>query len=851
MSDHEHVRRAVLTGLTVELQRSADRIPFVVERREQDGAVWKLFVDLTQNQASSLDESLEGSAAWWAGPPSGGDRKGGGDVLSVIPEEQQINVRFATSSPPGPGGFFLVYPPRYLEALRSVWCDDKWAERCLQWLDFIVEENGCDPSRMPDPAAFKGRLRPRQAQAFRLAGWDAGFLWGPPGTGKTYTLGAMLAQYLVQFPTSRILLLSTTNSAVDQALVSVDTALAALAARSTAASETRRRCSRIGNHFVAKHYEGRQHLLPVKDERLIRRLMEVEAQRPDPSNVQAYNNWKIVIEQFRKAIREQGKEALRNARLAAMTTTRAVFTFADIRALSPFDLVVFDEASQVGVAHALALAPLGQHVLFAGDPNQLAPIVQADHPDAQKWLGESMFRYMDHSRGSESTCLLNEQSRMAEPICRIVSTAFYKGELVVAADCRNNREWERERDLAPVHPVGTSPVHLEMLEQDGTWSQNYHGPIRQPGAMFIADLVDRLVARGLPEDDIIVLTPFRAQRALIRQKLRNSGFRSVSVSTVHRSQGSERHTVIFDPTLANNEFLKRPDARRLVNVALSRAKARLIVIMSPGDRANPLFEQIANLIRPPARPAGAAVDVSVLVRLPDCSHCAVGKIVRTGSVEGRVTEVTEGGEAFMLFDFAAGLNRRISVPFLRDKYGVPSTATVVPPGGVATVVPYGQARSQADQPPQHVTNEESPLVRPPPPEIDFCILGAVAQSRIKSLIAGRVNCRVTIPTSKLDVFRAADSLRRKKSVPVLIYEADERERVNIGWPVRWVGWYCGLTQNGTTAEIEIECLTKIPDERQQRISGLERYDNRNCTPMGPALIALPEWLRAGGGHARA
>jgi len=94
------------------------------------------------------------------------------------------------------------------------------------------------------------------------------------------------------------------------------------------------------------------------------------------------------------------------------------------------------------------------------------------------------------------------------------------------------------------------------------------------------------------------LTPYRAQRGLIKTFLRNAGQTKVPVSTVHRAQGSEYHTVIFDPVIATGEkLLGHPvEGPRLINVALSRAKARLVVIMSVGDYANEYLRRIAQLI---------------------------------------------------------------------------------------------------------------------------------------------------------------------------------------------------------------------------------------------------------------
>src|SRR5437588_2892275 len=126
----------VCSGIEAELAKSSEYLEFVVVGRQQEDTLWKVFVDLTQETRSGLDETLEGSAAWWAGPP-----KGGADVLSVNAETEQINLRFATGPPPAPGGRIRVYPPRYLEALLCCWKMDRSAEKSLNWLNEIESAN--------------------------------------------------------------------------------------------------------------------------------------------------------------------------------------------------------------------------------------------------------------------------------------------------------------------------------------------------------------------------------------------------------------------------------------------------------------------------------------------------------------------------------------------------------------------------------------------------------------------------------------------------------------------------------------------------------------------------------------
>jgi len=257
---------------------------------------------------------------------------------------------------------------------------------------------------------------------------------------------------------------------------------------------------------------------------------------------------------------------------------------------------------------------------------------------------------------------------MAESISRVVSNVFYKGQLVVAENCKHNPEWKKRRQPVHIPAIGTANVHLENISRDGTWSQKYHGPIRYDSAEFIRDLVSKLKAFQ-DEREILVLTPFRAQRTLIRMFLRNANCFKVSVSTVHRAQGSERHTVIFDPVQGESKFLNTEEAQRLINVAISRAESRLVLVMSPGDRKSPILSQIANLMGNAPAPQDAIL-IGQLVRQHDFPNCAVGKTVRIQNVIGRVTEVADEGQKILLLDFASGKTKKFDVALVVKNFPV-------------------------------------------------------------------------------------------------------------------------------------------------------------------------------------
>ncbi|WP_295450777.1 DEAD/DEAH box helicase [uncultured Thiodictyon sp.] len=649
----------IRTAISSELAATPEYYDFKVQAIERVQNIWRMTIQPGAVHADGrhtrvvLDDSFDGAAAWWACPP-----KGGASVLTVISEDDQIILKDATAHPPGAGQLIRLYPPRYLQALAECWQDNAWATGAFACL----EDLGA-PSTFPvNPlSGHKFRwLRRAQRQALKLLGNTSSFLWGPPGTGKTTVLGVIVAEYLHVNPRGRVLLLSTTNHAVDQATVAVDKALEFSNRRLL-----RDTVKRIGSRFIASEYHGREHLLPVLDRELIARLARAEGERPSPKEIEDYSAWAEKVEKLRKKVQTQSLNVLRSARLASMTTTRAAFTLADLRELPPFDLLVFDEASQVGLAHALMLMPLGRSRLFAGDPAQLAPVVRSQSKHAQRWLARSPFDLKPNS--GPSICILDEQSRMAEPICSIVSQLFYGGSLRVASHIENIDTWRAERQVVVGDIAADQHISLQPVSESGTWSQHYQGPIRYQSAELIAELLSSaLDTLSTKPGSVVVLTPFRAQRALLRQRLSAHGVKRVKVSTVHRAQGSEAAIVLFDPVDGSNPFLLTEDARRLINVALSRAQAKIILFLSETDCANPLFGQISNITRL-ASDSRVAIPLTDLVWEVGFPRIAIGRRVTVGGYVGEVSRAASDNSKLWIINELTGGEHCFQVSILRDK----------------------------------------------------------------------------------------------------------------------------------------------------------------------------------------
>lgn len=555
---------AILKGIEDELLQHPLKMEAVVLRSLLIGKRLKVFFQSHHSCAGVSDGELIGSTARW------------GDLNLTILEASLekgnhfIVVDYTGPSFPKPGSIIFIQLPQYLRVLRDCWKSPAKNSLAIQWLTCWQNLGQHNDFQAEDVATSTklNWLRPSQRAAFQLPGWKVGFLFGPPGTGKTTVVGALLASYLHQFPNSRILLVSNTNQAVDQCIVAVDKNLEVQSRGLSSTTLVRLRCTRFGSGYNSVLYQNRNHLLADIPHPLIKL----------PSG-----------EIVRSVV--QGNR-LGTSRIVAMTVQRALHCFDELIG-QRFNLLVVDEASQVALAPAAMLAAFAPRVMFTGDPYQLSPIVKAATPEAQRWMGNSVFSSIDEL--APWVCYLNEQSRMAPQICTLVSLLFYKGKLTVARDCLENEIWQLERQVENDSRPGHASILIRPVQGKALWSAKYMGLIRLNSAETIQELIYQL-ARHTNQNDILVTTPFRAQEKLIKEKLQQAGMKQVTISTVHRVQGNEFHTVIFDPVDGAHRFLSSPNSNQIINVAMSRAKAKLILLFSASDLQNALLKKATALI---------------------------------------------------------------------------------------------------------------------------------------------------------------------------------------------------------------------------------------------------------------
>jgi len=107
-------------------------------------------------------------------------------------------------------------------------------------------------------------------------------------------------------------------------------------------------------------------------------------------------------------------------------------------------------------------------------------------------------------------------------------------------------------------------------------------------ANLIVDMVKALVADGVDQDQVGVMSAFRGQVTLMRQLLRREDLFNVNVGTIENFQGAETPVILFSIT-RSVDFVKHDVANRIgvlgrpkkANVAMTRAKNLVIVVGNP------------------------------------------------------------------------------------------------------------------------------------------------------------------------------------------------------------------------------------------------------------------------------
>ncbi|HET9028852.1 MAG TPA: TM0106 family RecB-like putative nuclease [Candidatus Aquilonibacter sp.] len=245
-----------------------------------------------------------------------------------------------------------------------------------------------------------------------------------------------------------------------------------------------------------------------------------------------------------------------------------------------FDYLFIDEAGQVSLADALAIAGCAKNVVLLGDPSQLAHVSQGSHPYRAAWSVLEHLLGDDPTISAQRGIFLDRSYRMHPQICDFISTTMYDGRLLAAPQTIRHAV-----ESAGLHGSGLRFLPVDHAGNSASSVEEAQRIVHEIAALREGRVSDDAgISRRMKDSDIIVVTPYNAQRRVLERYLADAGF-GVPVGTVDRFQGQEAAVVFYSMATSSGDDVPRDleflFERNRFNVAISRARALAVLVCNP------------------------------------------------------------------------------------------------------------------------------------------------------------------------------------------------------------------------------------------------------------------------------
>ncbi|EMS87932.1 AAA domain-containing protein [Leptospira noguchii] len=399
---------------------------------------------------------------------------------------------------------------------------------------------------------------------------DVAVIHGPPGTGKTTTLTEIVRQLVAE--EKKVLVSAPTHSACDLLVESISAKGIPVLRLGHPARVSEAAIHSTLDYKLFHHPDGKLLNEYKKDVIEISKQAKKFKRNFGEKEREERKNLFMEVKELKKTIR-----SMEIGLIDSLVSSHSVIVSTPVASARgvlenrTFDFCVLDESSQA-LEPAFWIPILkSDRVILAGDHKQLPPTLFSEKSFLEFTLFEKV---IERLKSYERVFLLDTQYRMKDEIVSFSSKEFYSGLL------KSGRpEKERFFDFPKTFPFLNV---FQWIDTAGTDSEEVivDDSISNP---FEADLQVRLCSllkeNNWPEEEITILSPYRAQVRLIAEKLRDAGLTKISVSTIDSFQGRENRCILLGFVRSNSEgrsgFLK--ESRR-INVGMTRARDLLLCI---------------------------------------------------------------------------------------------------------------------------------------------------------------------------------------------------------------------------------------------------------------------------------
>lgn len=233
-----------------------------------------------------------------------------------------------------------------------------------------------------------------------------------------------------------------------------------------------------------------------------------------------------------------------------------------------YDYLIMDEASQVDIATGALALSCARNVVIVGDTKQLPNVVTEEI----KGKANSIFDSYHLNEGYRFTksflqsilevipnvtqTLLREHYRCHPKIINFCNQKFYRGELIIMTEDKG------EKDVLSV--IKTVPGNHERNH----YSQRQIDVIKN-------EIIPKF---NFDKNETGIIAPYKNQ-----VKATANQVDGIDVDTVHKFQGKEKDNIII--STVDDEISDFADDPYLINVAVSRAKKKLILVVTGNEQS--------------------------------------------------------------------------------------------------------------------------------------------------------------------------------------------------------------------------------------------------------------------------
>lgn len=274
----------------------------------------------------------------------------------------------------------------------------------------------------------------------------------------------------------------------------------------------------------------------------------------------------------------------------------------DIFHLEPglFDIIIFDEASQMFVENAIPAIFRAKQVVVAGDAKQLRP---DDHFVSKVDVDFDEDLDLDVLPATEVESLLDLAVVNFEDVHL---NYHYRSQYAELIDFSNYAFYKAQLQVSPNNHTPQQPP-IERIKVNGQWSEKRTNLVE---AEKVVEIIDNLLRNRKEQETIGVVTFNRTQKNLIQDLLdhqalndpsfaalyaeerdRQKGNQDVGlfVKNIENVQGDERDIIIFSVGYGPDQHnrvkaqfgsLNREGGANRLNVAVSRAKKKIYLVTS-------------------------------------------------------------------------------------------------------------------------------------------------------------------------------------------------------------------------------------------------------------------------------